>query len=308
MGLEAADYISGLIETNPTGSDPASSSDDHHRLVKKVLRQTFPNLNGPVTATPAELTGRAPLDSPVFTGTPRCPTTTNTNVGEHLANTEWVARHVLLNLPAGVCAMHAGSVAPSGWLKRNGAAVSRTTYSALYGVIGTSYGAGDGSTTFNLPDDRGMFDRGWDDGRGVDAGRVLGSYQTSQNLAHGHGLTDLGHGHGLQDIGHTHGASTSNTGSHTHQSGWERSSTFAGGANPTAGLTNGGTYAGLAALRGAAAADITEAAGNHTHTVTVANNGTGINVIANGTGIIVQGDGGSEARPRNGAKLAIIKY
>lgn len=63
------------------------------------------------------------------------------------------------------------STAPSGWLKANGAAVSRTAYAALFAVIGTSAGAGDGFNTFNLPDLRGEFIRGWDDGRGVDSGR-----------------------------------------------------------------------------------------------------------------------------------------
>jgi hypothetical protein len=55
----------------------------------------------------------------------------------------------------GMVAAYAGSSAPSGWLLCDGTAVSRTTYSALFAAIGTSYGAGDGSTTFNLPDLRG---------------------------------------------------------------------------------------------------------------------------------------------------------
>ena len=80
-------------------------------------------------------------------------------------------------VPAGVVVYHAGSTAPSGYLKANGAAVSRTTYSALFSAIGTTYGAGNGSTTFNLPDLRGEFLRGWDDARGVDSGRTFGSSQ-----------------------------------------------------------------------------------------------------------------------------------
>lgn len=54
--------------------------------------------------------------------------------------------------PTGVIQMYAGSTAPSGWLIANGSAVSRETYSVLFGVIGESFGAGDGSSTFNLPD------------------------------------------------------------------------------------------------------------------------------------------------------------
>jgi phage-related tail fiber protein len=79
--------------------------------------------------------------------------------------------------PPGMVAYFARNTAPSGWLKANGAAVSRTTYAALFAAIGTTFGPGDGSTTFNLPDLRGEFLRGWDDGRGVDAGRGFGSSQ-----------------------------------------------------------------------------------------------------------------------------------
>ena len=55
--------------------------------------------------------------------------------------------------------------------------MSRTVYANLFVAIGTRYGAGDGYSTFNLPDLRGEFPRFWDDGRGVDAGRGLGTWQ-----------------------------------------------------------------------------------------------------------------------------------
>ncbi|WP_344824205.1 tail fiber protein, partial [Rurimicrobium arvi] len=69
------------------------------------------------------------------------------------------------------------SAIPSDYLECNGAAVSRTTFATLFAKIGTTYGAGDGSTTFNLPDLRGEFIRGWDHGRGFDASRTIGSRQ-----------------------------------------------------------------------------------------------------------------------------------
>ncbi|GAA4451730.1 hypothetical protein GCM10023092_09600 [Rurimicrobium arvi] len=70
------------------------------------------------------------------------------------------------------------SAIPSDYLECNGNAVSRTTFATLFAKIGTTYGAGDGSTTFNLPDLRGEFIRGWDHGRGVELGsRPLGSWQ-----------------------------------------------------------------------------------------------------------------------------------
>jgi phage-related tail fiber protein len=81
---------------------------------------------------------------------------------------------------AGIVATFAMNTAPTGWLKANGAAVSRTTYATLFAAIGTTFGAGDGSTTFNLPDLRGYFSRNWDDGRGIDSGRSFGSLQETR--------------------------------------------------------------------------------------------------------------------------------
>ena len=86
----------------------------------------------------------------------------------------------LIGVPSGAVAHFAMNTAPTGWLKANGAAVSRTTYATLFAAIGTTFGVGDGSTTFNLPDLRGEFLRGWDDSRGVDSGRAFGSAQLDQ--------------------------------------------------------------------------------------------------------------------------------
>ncbi len=84
----------------------------------------------------------------------------------------------------GEVAFFARTTPPSGWLKANGAAISRTTYAALFSVIGTTFGAGDGSTTFNLPDLRGEFLRCLDDGRNIDGGRRLGSSQGDEIKTH----------------------------------------------------------------------------------------------------------------------------
>jgi microcystin-dependent protein len=97
--------------------------------------------------------------------------------------------------PAGTVITFAGSSAPTGYLKCDGSAVDRTTFAGLFSAIGTVYGIGDGSTTFNLPDLRGEFVRGWDDGRGIDPGRGFATSQNSQNLAHSHNITDPGHVH-----------------------------------------------------------------------------------------------------------------
>jgi hypothetical protein len=80
-------------------------------------------------------------------------------------------------VPTGAVFYFAANTAPTGFLKANGAAVSRTTYAALFAITGTTYGSGDGSTTFNVPDLRGEFIRGWADDRAVDTGRAFGSAQ-----------------------------------------------------------------------------------------------------------------------------------
>lgn len=94
--------------------------------------------------------------------------------------------------PAGLVAHFARNTAPTGWLKANGAAISRTAYADLFAAVGTTFGAGDGFNTFNLPDLRGEFVRGWDDGRGVDVGRLFGGFQGDDLKAHTHALAPTG--------------------------------------------------------------------------------------------------------------------
>jgi microcystin-dependent protein len=104
-------------------------------------------------------------------------------------NDRWVLLNPALGIdltPAGVVIAHAANAAPAGYLKANGAAVSRTVYAALFTAIGTTFGVGDGSTTFNVPNLRGEFLRGWDDGRGIDTGRVFGSAQLDAMQGHYH--------------------------------------------------------------------------------------------------------------------------
>jgi len=103
-------------------------------------------------------------------------------------------------VPAGAVNTFAMSTAPTGWLSCGGTVISRTTYSGLFSVVGTVYGAGDGSTTFKLPDLRGEFVRGFDASRGVDTGRVFGSAQDDEIESHEHrvfkanvtGTSDIG--------------------------------------------------------------------------------------------------------------------
>ncbi|QND82599.1 Phage-related tail fiber protein [Chromobacterium vaccinii] len=84
--------------------------------------------------------------------------------------------------PAGMVAYFAMKDAPAGWLIADGRPVARKDYPALFAAIGGLYGNGDGSTTFGLPNLCGEFIRGWDNGRGVDAGRTIGSSQIATQL------------------------------------------------------------------------------------------------------------------------------
>lgn len=108
----------------------------------------------------------------------------------------------------GMVAYFAMPTPPPGWLKANGAAMSRTVYARLFARIGVTHGPGNGTSTFNLPDGRGEFMRGWDDGRGVDVSRVLGSAQAAANAAHIHAVTDPGHTHTVNDPSHFHNVSS----------------------------------------------------------------------------------------------------
>ena len=101
------------------------------------------------------------------------------------SNTQLLAAIVKLaedRIGVGHVAFFATSAAPAGYLKANGALISRTTYAALFAAIGTICGVGDGITTFALPDLRGEFIRGFDDSRGVDIGRALGTAQPSTSI------------------------------------------------------------------------------------------------------------------------------
>lgn len=110
------------------------------------------------------------------------PAATDAALGKVLgAGGTWVVA-----VPAGAICAFGMSTVPTGWLYCNGQTVSRTTYARLFAAISTTFGAGDGSTTFALPDLRGYFARGWDDGRGVDTARAFGSNQADELKAHTH--------------------------------------------------------------------------------------------------------------------------
>jgi microcystin-dependent protein len=152
-----------------------------------------PTFTGTVTIpSGASISGYAALASPTFTGTPAAPTATAGTNTTQLATTAFVSSAVgsITTTPAGAIDFFAMSSAPAGYIKANGAAVSRTTYSALFTAISTTFGAGDGTTTFNVPDLRGQFLRSWADGSTTyDSGRTLGSTQADDFKSHAHNFT-----------------------------------------------------------------------------------------------------------------------
>ena len=218
---------------------------------------------------------------------------------------------------------------PFGWLKCNGDVVSRTQYAALFEVIGTRFGAGNGSTTFGLPDLRGEFVRGWDDGHGIDPGRELGSAQEGQNASHAHEASTAaagghnhdasvaaagGHGHGASISGaggHTHGGGTTVDGSHSHAIAVGNTTSFDGHAGGGYGVI--GT--GHTNPEGSHSHSITtDAAPDHTHGISIAATAdhvhtASISSVADHThGVTVSASGGNEIRPRNIALLYVIKF
>lgn len=172
-----------------------------------------------------------------------------------------------ITIPVGMVTDYAGSSAPSGWVLCYGQAISRTTYASLFAAISTTYGSGDGSTTFNVPDCRGRVSAGQDDMGGVSANRLTG-------LSNGVDGDTLGATGGLESFtlaeanlpAHTHGpgtlgGTTSSDGNHTH----DYTDSSDNGAQASAGSArNVGTQT-----------DNTSSDGAHTHTFTVTTGTTG---------------------------------
>lgn len=228
----------------------------------------------------------------------------------------------------------AAETAPPFSLKANGAAVSRTAYAALFARIGTRYGAGDGFSTFNLPDGRGVAPRGWDDGRGIDGGRVLGSLQAGSIQSHSHTGTseDAGnHAHtgSAQSAGsHNHAATSGNAGGHNHTGttatdGAHTHTIKEGSAAPSLSpnLTSGDDYTNIAAYTqttsSAGSHDhtfTTSTAPSHSHSISVGNGGDhthALSINSGGThkhGITIDAAGGAETRMINIAFLCCIAF
>lgn len=207
---------------------------------------------------------------------------TDSQASNALKRISWVALKTALRsffdpiyqIPTGTVLDFAGTSAPSGFALCFGQAVSRTssTYAALFAAIGTTYGNGDGTSTFNLPDLRGRIVAGKDDMGGTSADRltnqvggvngdVLGAVGGSEM----HALTSA------EIPAHTHPASSGNGGSHAHGAGLK---VEAGAGYLVYGSQDGGGAA--VSIGGGGASSLVQATtstdGSHNHTVTVGAN------------------------------------
>ena len=152
-------------------------------------------MTGSLSASTATFSGAISSVSPSFTGTPTAPTASSGTNTTQIATTAFVVANAVLT---GALLMWPTTSAPSGYLLCNGTAVSRTTYSDLYAVIGTTFGAGDGSTTFNLPNyaDRMPIGTGTiATGIGSSGGSSSVTLSISNLPSHNHGVNDPGHYH-----------------------------------------------------------------------------------------------------------------
>jgi microcystin-dependent protein len=155
--------------------------------------------------------------------------------------------------PSGTIITFAGQAAPTGYLKCDGRLLSRTEYPGLFSAIATTYGTSN-STNFRIPDTRGMFIRGWDDGRNLDSNRALGSDQQDSLKSHSHSGSTSSAGN------HSHSGSTSSAGSHSHSG----STGGAGAHRHTVTVGDGGAHNHSGSTGGA---------GNHSHVISVNSNG-----------------------------------
>jgi microcystin-dependent protein len=172
--------------------------------------------NTPLEDIASEITASLPVaGSKAMTGNLAMGANKITGMADGSASTDAATMgNLAIYMPPGVIVPYGGTTEPTGWLFCYGQAISRTTYAALFTAISTTYGAGDGSLTFNLPDLRGRVVAGQDDMGGSSANRLTGlsgglngdtlgatggaethTLTTAELAVHNHGITDPGHIH-----------------------------------------------------------------------------------------------------------------
>lgn len=158
----------------------------------KIVKGT--EIDDELVAISGAVASKADKSSPTFTGTPAAPTASSGTSTTQIATTAFAMGAAALVMPSGALLQWPTATAPTGFLLCSGAAVSRTIYAALFAVIGTTFGAGDGTTTFNLPDFDNRFAVGAGDLYTVGA---TGGSKDAVVVSHTHTATDAGHTHGI---------------------------------------------------------------------------------------------------------------
>lgn len=205
----------------------------------------------------------------------------------------WIVKATTIGLPAGAIIFGVMVSTPVNFLLCNGAAVSRTTYADLFAAISTTFGAGNGTTTFNVPDLRGQFIRGADAGRGLDPSRVAGSNQANQLQSHAHTASS--------------GGISAN---HQHYVDLDSGTESADHAHYQVGHASGGGAAGLSGFASAGGANVNQwssgrSAAHYHHTA----GWTGYVSSDHSHAITVNAAGaGTETRPTNIALHGYIRY
>lgn len=149
------------------------------------------SLTGALTGTTGVFSGAISSVSPAFTGTPTAPTAAAGTNTTQIATTAFVLAN---GVPTGGLVMWSTASAPSGFLLCDGSAVSRSTYAALFAIVSTTFGSGDGSTTFNVPNYTNRMPYGTTIGAtGGSANATLVSHTHTATST----VTDPGHFHGL---------------------------------------------------------------------------------------------------------------
>lgn len=283
MGLETGvTYISDLNPLNPAEGDQAKDGDNHIRITKGAIKTTFPNVTGAVTASHTELnlidglTASAAelnkLDGATMTTAQLNFLVGVTSAIQTQLNTLAASIAASAAVAPGTISIWGGAAAPSGYILCQGAAISRADNPIMFAAYGTAWGVGDGSTTFNVPDMRGVVPRGLDAGKGYDTGRVLGTYQADGLLTHGHTATTASagsHTHTVTDPGHGHDLTTNNI-------DWVSATSHAMRANTSASSVD------TDAIVNATTGITLVANGAHTHTITVVDyTGTAENRVKN---------------------------
>jgi microcystin-dependent protein len=203
-------------------------------------------------------------------------------------------------VPAGAILPYAGLVPPTGFFICNGQALSRTAYADLFAAIGTTWGVGDGSTTFNVPDLRDRFPVGAQSSAPGSTGgaasftptiTVAGHALTTSELpSHSHGVTDAGHAHALTDGGHSHGVTDP---THTH--------------TITQNVDNNGAFTanhGLGSVSGQIEINTTTSDAASTG-ITINSGTTGVSINSAATGVSIQSTGGGATHAHDATASAV---